>query len=44
MFGLATADPGWTRMVGLLAAILGWYYVPVARAELAQFIRWTIPA
>lgn len=44
LFGLGTADVGWTRLVGLLATLLGWYYIQASRAAFTPFLRWTIPA
>ncbi len=44
LVGLSAGDDLWIRMLGLLAALLGFYYVMAARAQLDPFIRWTVPA
>ena len=42
--GLSAGDDLWIRMLGLLAALLGFYYVMAARALLEPFFRWTVGA
>jgi hypothetical protein len=42
LFGLSAADDVWIRVVGMLASIIGGYYILVVRAGLDQFIPWTI--
>jgi hypothetical protein len=44
LLGLSAGDDLWIRMVGLLAALLGFYYVMAARAQLEPFFRWTVGA
>lgn len=41
-FGLDAGDDTWIRFVGMLAFVLGFYYIQVARAGLEEFIPWTI--
>jgi len=43
MFGLSAGDDVWIRMVGMLASIIGVYYVLVVRAHLEMFFKWTVP-
>ena len=42
LFGLSAGDDVWIRFVGMLASIIGFYYVQVARAGLDRFIPWTV--
>ena len=42
LFGLSAGDDVWIRFVGMLASIIGFYYVQVARVGLDQFIPWTV--
>jgi hypothetical protein len=42
LFGLTAGDGVWIRFVGMLASIIGFYYVQVARAGLDRFIPWTV--
>lgn len=41
-FHLAAGDDLWIRFVGMLASILGFYYIQVARSGLDVFIPWTV--
>jgi hypothetical protein len=43
MFGLSAGDDVWIRMVGMLASIIGVYYLLVVRARLEAFFKWTVP-
>lgn len=43
MFGLSAGDDIWIRMVGMLASIIGVYYLLVVRARLEVFVKWTVP-
>ena len=43
LFGLSAGDDIWIRMVGLLASIIGIYYLLVARARIVAFYKWTVP-
>jgi hypothetical protein len=43
MFGLSAGDDVWIRMVGMLASIIGVYYLLVVRARLEVFFTWTVP-
>ena len=42
LFGLSAGDDVWIRFVGMLASIIGFYYVQVARVGLDRFIPWTV--
>ena len=42
LFGLSAGDDVWIRFVGMLASIIGCYYILVVRAELDRFIPWTV--
>ena len=42
LFGLSAGDDAWIRIVGMLASIIGFYYVQVARVGLDHFIPWTV--
>lgn len=44
LFGIPTTSEVWLRVVGLLAAILGYYYVQAARHDLVPFYRASVPA
>ena len=43
LFGLTAGDDVWIRFVGMLASIIGFYYIQVARTGLDRFISWTVP-
>ena len=43
IFGLNAGDDIWIRFVGMLASIVGIYYLLVVHANLEQFFVWTIP-
>ena len=42
LFGLVTTDEVWIRVVGMLTAILGYYYFEASRHELTALIRATV--
>jgi hypothetical protein len=42
IFGLPTTTEVWVRVVGLLAAIIGMYYVSCARGNVVPFFRLTV--
>ena len=42
-FGLEGNHGGWIRMVGMLASIIGAYYLLAARSDLEDLYRWSIP-
>ena len=44
LFHLSAGDDVWIRFVGMLASILGIYYLLVARSHLDCFIPWTVPS
>jgi hypothetical protein len=44
MFGLSTSDDIWIRMMGMLASIIGAYYLLAVRARMEVFFKWTVPA
>lgn len=43
LFGFTASDEGWIRMIGMLATIIGAYYVLAARAGMEDLYRWSIP-
>ena len=43
MFGLSAGDNAWIRMVGMLASIIGAYYLVAATSGAQEIIRWSIP-
>ena len=43
LFGLSAGDEVWIRVAGMLASIIGFYYLQAVRARLDQFITWTVP-
>ena len=43
MFGLSAGDDAWVRMVGMLASIIGAYYLVAATTGAQEIIRWSIP-
>lgn len=43
-FGFPPTSEVWLRVVGVLVAVLGHYYVQAARHELVAFYRATVPA
>ena len=42
LFGMPQPDEPWIRVAGMLALIIGYYYVQTARAELRRFFELTI--
>lgn len=44
LFGLSAGDDFWVRFAGMLATIIGAYYLLAARAEIESFYLWTVPA
>lgn len=44
LFGFATTTEVWVRIVGLLTAIIGGYYVYCAQNNVTPFIKITVPA
>ena len=44
LFGMPQADEPWIRVAGMLALLLGYYYIQCARAELRPFFELTVPA
>jgi hypothetical protein len=42
LFGLSAGDDVWIRFVGMLASIIGGYYILAVRAEMDRFIPWTV--
>ena len=42
LLGLSAGDDVWIRFVGMLAAIMGGYYILAVRAEMDRFISWTV--
>ncbi len=43
LFGLVAGDDAWIRMVGMLASIIGAYYLVAARSGAQELYRWSIP-
>jgi hypothetical protein len=43
LFGLSAGDDAWIRFVGMLASVIGIYYVLAARANLDRLFQWTVP-
>lgn len=43
MFGLSAGDDVWIRMVGLLASIIGVYYLVAASSGMRDIFKWSIP-
>ncbi len=44
LLGFPATDEVWSRVVGMLALILAFYYIMAARANLRPFIQWTVYA
>jgi xanthosine utilization system XapX-like protein len=44
LFGMPAPDEPWIRVAGMLALLLGYYYVQCARAELRRFFELTVGA
>lgn len=42
LFGLTAGDDVWIRFVGMLASIIGYYYIQAARSALDKFVPWTV--
>ena len=42
LFRMKYGDDTWIRFVGLLASVIGVYYVVAAKAKLHQFFVWTV--
>jgi hypothetical protein len=42
LFGFATTVEPWIRTTGMLAAVIGFFFIQAARHELAAFFRWTV--
>jgi len=43
LFGLSAAEDAWIRMVGMLASIVGAYYLIAANYDAQIVYRWSIP-
>ena len=43
LFGLSAGDDVWIRLVGMLASMIGAYYLLAVRARLEVFFQWTVP-
>ena len=44
LFGMPQPDEPWIRVAGMLALLIGYYYIQCARAELRRFFELTIGA
>ncbi len=42
LLGLPPTDEVWSRVVGMLALLLAYYYLNAARSELRPFFAWTV--
>jgi hypothetical protein len=42
LFNMAATTEQWIRVMGVLLGYLGVYYILAARAELKQFIQWSV--
>lgn len=42
LFGLTAGDDVWIRFVGMMASIIGFYYIQAARSALGGFAPWTV--
>jgi hypothetical protein len=42
LLGFAPVTDVWSRVVGVLALVLAFYYAQAARSELQPFMRWTV--
>jgi hypothetical protein len=42
LFGFATTNEPWIHVVGLLVAILAFYYIQAARQEVEPLFRWSL--
>jgi len=40
--GMAAPTDVWVRVVGMTALILGFFYLQMGRADLTQFIKWSV--
>ena len=43
LFGMVAGDDAWIRMVGMLASIIGAYYLVAAQSGVKVLFRWSIP-
>jgi NAD/NADP transhydrogenase alpha subunit len=44
VLGFVPTQEVWIRVVGALAAVIGYYYIQAARNEATQFFQWTVTA
>lgn len=42
LLGFPPTDEVWSRVVGMFALLLAFYYIQAARADLRPFIQWTV--
>jgi hypothetical protein len=42
LFALPATDEVWIRVVAMLVLLLAFYYIKAARAELKEFLQWTV--
>ena len=42
LFGMGATNEVWIRLLGVLVALLAFYYVQAARSELTEFLGWTV--
>ncbi|MGI9384505.1 MAG: hypothetical protein ACR2PO_15235 [Methyloligellaceae bacterium] len=44
LFGMTAGDDMWVRLVGVLSAVMGGFYVMAVQADMERFYAWTVPA
>lgn len=44
LFGMPDVEDVWIRVVGMLLLLLAFYYSSAAKAELTEFLQWTVYA
>jgi hypothetical protein len=44
LFGVPATNEVWIRVAGMLAGIVGYYYLRASAAGFGEFIAWTVPA
>jgi hypothetical protein len=43
LFGIPSTSEPWIRVVGLLAGVVGYYYLRASAAGFSEFFAWTVP-
>lgn len=44
LFSVPTTNEVWIRVAGMLAGIIGYYYLRASATGFSEFIAWTVPA